>query len=432
MTPGPAPRPRAGLAVGLDSPIGRSAEPDPARLDALVARTVRATFRSRTAGQDVPGNRFDPERQVVEEALRAVLEGLDDAGSAVRTMPGSLHASVAEAVRQWVRLPDLLQGLWLAYSALTEHLLVDLADVADTRGEATFTRDVMSRITARMKQVHDWIADCYVAEDQRGEDARSRARHQWVMRLLDAGTADEVAARRLPGVDLGKYHVAVVLWSDAGSGVPVQRLVDLAHTISGQVNGGSPLVIPAGRGEVAEVWAWLHWQVPPEPGQLRALGTRLTPPAGVYASTGPVCRGVDGFRRSHELARAAQRLVRAGAMPSRGNGSWLCDHSDLAVLSVLTSDVEQARRFTDAALGALNAADARCAVLRETLRLYLSHDRSRETVARLMFVSRNTVAYRVSKATELLGRPFAEDPLNIRLALEVAKLLDSGLDYAEE
>lgn len=396
-----------------------------------MAWTVRETVGSRSARRDVPGDGFDPERQVVEEALRAVLEGLDVAGSAVRTMPDSLHASVVEAVRQWVRLPELLQDLWLAYSVLTKHLLLDLADVAGSRGEAAYTRDVMSRVTARMKQVHDWIADCYVAEDQRGEDARSRARRQWVMRVLHAETADEIVARRVLGVDFAHYHLAVVLWSGAGSGVPVQRLVDLAHTISGQVNGGSPLVVPADRGEVAEVWAWLHWQVAPEPGRLRALGSQLTPPAGVYASTGPVCRGADGFRRSHELARAAQRLVRAGAMLSRGSGSWLCEHSDLAVLSVLTSDVEQARRFTDAVLGALNAADARCAVLRETLRLYLSHDRSRDTVARLMFVSRNTVAYRVSKATELLGRPFAEDPLNIRLALEVAKLLDSGLDDAE-
>jgi DNA-binding PucR family transcriptional regulator len=60
--------------------------------------------------------------------------------------------------------------------------------------------------------------------------------------------------------------------------------------------------------------------------------------------------------------------------------------------------------------------------LRETLRLYLAGGRSRQQVAAAMYINRNTVAYRVQKASQLLGRPIEEDAFEVRLALEIARV----------
>jgi DNA-binding PucR family transcriptional regulator len=130
-----------------------------------------------------------------------------------------------------------------------------------------------------------------------------------------------------------------------------------------------------------------------------------------------VARGVEGFRRSHLRAQEAERLMR------QWSSSWLCDYDEIAVVSLLIKDPQEARWVVQETLGDLYNADPWLAELRETLRLYLAFGRSRARVAEEIHVSRNTVAYRVQKVSKLLKRAIDEDPLRLRLALEIARVL---------
>jgi DNA-binding PucR family transcriptional regulator len=74
-------------------------------------------------------------------------------------------------------------------------------------------------------------------------------------------------------------------------------------------------------------------------------------------------------------------------------------------------------------LGPLAVPGPKTAEIRETLRLYLAHGRSRALAAEELFVAPNTVAYRVKRAEELMGRPLPQDHLPVRLALEISRII---------
>ena len=95
-------------------------------------------------------------------------------------------------------------------------------------------------------------------------------------------------------------------------------------------------------------------------------------------------------------------------------------------LSLITSDLERARWYAEETLGALLAPGERVRVLRETLRVYLGCGLSGREAGRRLFISRNTVQYRLQRAEEILGRPVAQDPMRLWLALEIARLVPPG------
>ncbi|HEY6793487.1 MAG TPA: helix-turn-helix domain-containing protein [Kineosporiaceae bacterium] len=360
---------------------------------------------------------------IVEEGIRAALLSVnrDQAGSLV-TME-NVRERIANAVRKKIRLPELLRALWTAYTAVAELVLKDLDEGSETTGAARLGHERMQALTTRMREVLDWVANAFAEEQGRCETLKG-SQHCTILRVLEGGhEVDQADVRRTLGVDLGDHLMSLVVWASPEALVSREKLLHFAQKVARRLGGSAPLTVPA---SPQEVWSWVGWKELQEAHQLRDLGERLVPPPGVYVSTGPVQSGLTGFRRSHQLAKAGQRLLEAGLVPARSR-SWLCEHSDVAVLSMFIENVDHARWFTDATLGALNAADPWCTILRETLRVYLALDRHREDAAKALYISRNTVGYRVSKAIQLIGRPLAENVINIRLALDVSRMLHAGL-----
>jgi PucR C-terminal helix-turn-helix domain/GGDEF-like domain len=260
-------------------------------------------------------------------------------------------------------------------------------------------------------------------DEQAGRiDTLTGARDRLVFRVLEGQPlVDRGEAERVLGVDPEVHTLGLVLWTASDHQARPDHLTHLARKVVRQLAGRATLtVLPSPR----QLWVWTGWPERPGPERIRTRLASLDPPPGVHVSAGPVHTGLEGFRRSHELAMAGQRLVDAGLVTPR-DPAWLCEHSEVAVLSMFIADIDLARWFTDATLGALNAADPWCATLRETLRTYLALDRSRQGTAKALFISRNTVGYRVAKAIEFLGHPL-QDPMNVRLALDVSRMLHSG------
>lgn len=160
---------------------------------------------------------------------------------------------------------------------------------------------------------------------------------------------------------------------------------------------------------------WTRWPSAPSPQRFSAVCSRLRVPAGVRIYAGPVASGVVGFRRSALVART--RCKNDAAEQDR----WWCDYRDTSPVSLFTGDQQQAHWIIDNVLGELGSDNPSHATLRETLRLYLASGRSRQHVAEAMHINRNTVGYRLQKATQILGRPIDDDTFDVRLALEIIR-----------
>jgi DNA-binding PucR family transcriptional regulator len=142
----------------------------------------------------------------------------------------------------------------------------------------------------------------------------------------------------------------------------------------------------------------------------------------IWVATGTWSEGCAGLRRTHEDALQARRVARDG---ERAPGT-LTPYGEVAIASLLGSDLHRARRFVQETLGPLAASDESATRLRETLAAFLEGGSSHVAAARRLHVHQNTVAYRVRRAEELLSAPVAD----VRLELEIALALASALGVA--
>jgi DNA-binding PucR family transcriptional regulator len=78
-------------------------------------------------------------------------------------------------------------------------------------------------------------------------------------------------------------------------------------------------------------------------------------------------------------------------------------------------------------LGSLAAPDEPAERLRETALAFLVAGGSATRLAKQLFVHQNTVAYRVKRAEELLGRRITDDPIELLCALTLAAVLGTSV-----
>jgi DNA-binding PucR family transcriptional regulator len=98
-------------------------------------------------------------------------------------------------------------------------------------------------------------------------------------------------------------------------------------------------------------------------------------------------------------------------------------YADVELVSLLASDLPRARAFVAAQLGPLASAAEPVARLRETVLAFLSSGGSATRVAKELYVHQNTVAYRVKRAEEILGRKVNERPTELICALTLGAVL---------
>ena len=150
----------------------------------------------------------------------------------------------------------------------------------------------------------------------------------------------------------------------------------------------------------------------------RAL-ERYEPPDGVRVAFGKPARGLDGFRRSHhEAVQAARVASLAGSA-----GGAVVDYAQVELVSLLACDLPRAREFVASRLGPLAAPGESAQRLRETLRVFLALGGRTARAAKELYVHQNTIAYRIKRAEELLGRRVTEDPVELICALTLADTL---------
>lgn len=275
----------------------------------------------------------------------------------------------------------------------------------------------------------DWMSQkvvtVYEEERDRWLSDRNTVRKARVKEIIDGGWDDVTSAEAAIGYRLRGTHLAAVIWVDETGARQDQlsRFNTAITSIADKIGSDRPPLIIA-RDRVS-AWAW----IPVEPdfvleqAAIRSvLAVHDGPPAPVLALGRPH-QGLTGFRQSHLEAIHAQRVALLRSQPERTLVSY--DEPGLGVAALLAQDLDEARRWVVATLGGLAADDDQHGRLRDTLRLFLLHERSYTATAEAMLMHKNSVKYRVTSAEKALGRPVSSDRQAIELALTACHWLGS-------
>jgi DNA-binding PucR family transcriptional regulator len=243
------------------------------------------------------------------------------------------------------------------------------------------------------------VTSAYRDELSHRTDTGEARRAEAVCAILGGLVGDVRPRERELGYPLVEARHVALICDDAA---PAARtaLLRAAHAC-----GVAALVV---RAEAQALWAWfaLTDDAPAALEQALADHDALH---GATLALGDIATGVDGFCDSH---REAQLALRHGRGEHR-----LVRYRDLGAASLLAGDPRRARRFVERELGPLAAPDAATSRLRDTVRVYLQENANQASAARRLGVHVNTIAYRLRRAEERLGRRVTDRRFDLEAAL---------------
>ena len=266
------------------------------------------------------------------------------------------------------------------------------------------------------------IAEGYLGRDRAVVARDVTARRAFLEELLTTISYDPAGAARLRrlavryGLDPTAAYRLIAISLPAST--PDDEAHDLADRLAARVDApssadlargtssllGLPQVI--GRGRRIVILARADW---PGASRLHRALDDLTP-GWIAVGSGPI-DGVDGLSLALaglvETLRAAERL---------GQPGWIEDPDDLAVERLLLLDESLLQRVVDRELGVLLREPRMGGELVETLRTFFEAGENMRETARRLHLAPRTVAYRLQRIEELLGRPL-DGSLRSRLSV---------------
>lgn len=355
---------------------------------------------------DVPALASDAELQRdLRSAIRSQLEAFLGAGSALADDPSSAPVSQeAHALARTVAQRGLeLRVLSQLYHAGHRAMLGFATDFLDQQDlDPRFKLDVLttmwSQTSELLNAMLDELAVTYSQERERLLQGAFASRVTTVREILDGGGDLDSSARL--GYPLHLTHTAVVVWVDD----PAVFAGSLDRLTARLAGGRRVLSVPSG---AHGTWAWIAHD-----GSDAVTIDPALIPDGVRLALGEPAPGIDGFRRSHGEARAAQRIAEIG-----GPRTVVSRYGDVEVVSMLSADPTAMRTLVERELRGLLGADATSERLRATVRAVLGCHGNQEAAARRLGIHKNTVRYRIQRVEEILGSELLARRLKLELAL---------------
>lgn len=349
-------------------------------------------------------------RATTSTALRALLLVVDPK---IRLVGPETEEIARDFARRGVSLEDLLRGIRHGYSSLAAILLDAVEQGVADEGGAEMKR-VALLLFAQIESFIDVASAEYQQEKADYDATVAAARLDAVQRILGPGgeAADPQVLSQVLGYPINAAcHLAVVVWTvKPDYAISLRRTVDRVFQEFGAV--GPTLTLPVGS---QVLWSWIALQQPPKQWSIPANAL----PDGCRVAVGQVSGGVAGFRRSYRQARSVEVLVRR-----REPDIQVLTHAEVELPALLTADITAAQDLVERMLGPLADSSPRMAELRRTLLCYLDFERSISRVASELFISRNTVTYRVQQGMRLCGYQQGSSPLPLHVALALADWLD--------
>jgi hypothetical protein len=262
------------------------------------------------------------------------------------------------------------------------------------------------------------LASTYSEERERWSRSIDAMRFDAARSILDGQTAHTELVERRLGHRLDTTQRAFVVWSQAVGGADLHAALNrAAREIAERAGARDPLLLPLGSYTVAGWFAGEPARVESSRITCKPLQTPAT--MAIRATVGTPSSGTEGFRSSHNEALLARRIAQAD--PEATN--TITAYEDVALAVLTTSDPLHARAFVARELGDLAADDEATRRFAKTALTYLQEGRNRARTSRRLAVHPNTVAYRLRRATELLGHDLNRRAAEVEVALTIAPLL---------
>ena len=405
-------------------------EPDDRRVREIVV-AVAAALREQlpSVAQDIERVITDAIPGFASDDVAAIRTGIgDNVDVALRVLTdGSRLNAPASAIHDAQRFAQrgvpavLLIRAYRVGQARFLELCIDqlLRQAGDEHAEVRATRAMVAAASEYIDHVVEEVVTAYEESHDAWVHDRSAVLAMRVREVLRGGRVDVAATERALDYRFDGSHQALVLWvdePDVDAHVRIRRVVgqiDAAHARS-----GTPLLVPR---DESTAWAWL-----PTPTSVvgsSELQVAAKDEPSVAVAIGEPAPGIDGFRKSHRQATAAQTV----AFAAREHRAQLTPFVEVAPIAMLCSDLDSARDWIHDTLGDLAIDTSRNEGLRETARVFLQSGGSYTATAEQLFLHRNTAQYRVRKAEEVRGRPLREARLDVELALLACRWLKGAV-----
>jgi DNA-binding PucR family transcriptional regulator len=279
----------------------------------------------------------------------------------------------------------------------------------------------MSEIVAGyIDQASEKMVAAYTCERENWLRNRSAARAARIRELLSGERTDVRAVEATLGYRLRQYHVGVVCWTGDAAGIAdeITRLERAISRVAAQAScSGDPLFLPR---DESSAWAWL-------PLGIRdrfdfASASTVGVDGDIHFAFGGVGRDRAGFCLTYQQAVAAQAVALAAGSPAPP----VVGFGEVAPVAMMLGS-GLLRAWVLSTLAGLAADDEHHARLRDTLLVFLQAGGSYKTTAEQLMLHKNTVQYRIRKATESLGRPVGRNRYEVELALRASQWLGSSV-----
>lgn len=281
----------------------------------------------------------------------------------------------------------------------------------------------------------DQLAAMFAEESSRLQIPGDPGLLQAVKRVL-SDQSDQATVEGIGDYALDALHVAFLVWNtqgSAGKGDALREGASALHELLGTTQ--RPLMV---FNSINTLWGWFT----PQASQLEAaqqigavrehlsgkqsfsqdVALQGKLPDNVNIAIGPAMYGVEGFRKSHAIAKKLRRVMELRNNGSEARGPQAGQLITTAMPGALSAAafvdrLPAARELVELSLGKLATDDRNSETIRATARIFLSH--SVAGTAAELSVHRNTVKYRLEKFRSVVGGAGEKDA-DVRLALELA------------
>jgi hypothetical protein len=337
--------------------------------------------------------------------------------------PASAMEYARRLAQRGTPLTALLRAYRLGHTCFSDWLLRELATRTDDPETITATVQCTARqVAGYIDQVSEEMVTAYTRERENWLRNCSAARAGRVRDLLSGQRIDVSSTEATLGYRLRQHHVGVVCWtSDEAIAVDnITRLERAIGRIAAQTaSGADPVFLPR---DESTAWAWLPLGIRDRFDPASGDAASGDAEAGLHVAFGDVASGVAGFRLTHHQALAAQAVALAGGSPPRA-----VSYADVAPVAMMLGSPDLLAAWVRSTLGALATDDEHHARLRETLLVFLDAGGSYKATAERLVLHKNTVQYRINKATESLGRPVGDSRHDVELALRACRWLGASV-----
>jgi hypothetical protein len=308
-------------------------------------------------------------------------------------IPDALFIQARLAARYEIGLETVLRSYFAGYLVFNHYLLQAIHQAGDAnhspfhdliRGQAVLFDRVIAAIAK--EYTRESAKRCKTEDQQRLASVKKLLAGE----LLDAGDL---------AYNFDAHHLAMIAVGPAAAAT----VGDLAQNLD-----CLSLVIRIGS---RTAWAWFGGRAPLDPHSVvDALSGRW--PTSVSLAIGESGVGTNGWRTSHEQARAALPIV------MRSEQSFV-RYGDVALLSAALHDGLLAHSLRELYLAPLSRDRDGGATSRETLRAYFAAERNQSSAAAALRVSRQTVTNRLRLIEERLDRRLASCAMELDAALRL-------------